>query len=85
MKVYFYGNVRDYTRGEKMAEPDCANIRELVSALGKKFGKRFEDFLLGDKTCFFLVNGKGVMMTGGLDTRLGPDDRVEILLFADAG
>ena len=43
------------------------------------------NIVLGEETCFFLVNGKGIMMTGGLDTKLCPGDKIEVLPFADAG
>ena len=86
MKVLFYGNVLDYTNGEKTHEiDDCSNVRSLAGKLGDHYGGRFKEFLLGDETCFFLVNGKGLMMTGGLDTLLNPDDKIEVLPFVEAG
>ena len=44
-----------------------------------------KEFLSGEENCFFHVNGRGLMMTGGLDTKLCPDDKIDALLFADAG
>ena len=91
MNVLFYGNVLDYTRGEKSFElENCSetlvsNILELVDELGRHYGEKLKEFLLGEETCFFLVNGKGIMMTGGLDTKLCPCDKIEVLPFADAG
>ena len=86
MNVIFYGNVLDYTNGEKSFEVlNCQNVRELVDELGRNYGERLKDFLLGEETCFFLVNGKGIMMTGGLDTKLRPGDKIEVLPFAEAG
>ena len=86
MKILFYGNVLDCTNGEKSFEAiDCVNLHELVDKLGGHYGERFKEFLLGEKTCFFLVNGKGIMMTGGLNTKLNPQDKIEVLPFADAG
>ena len=86
MKVLFYGNVLEHTNGKQFCDvKDCSSIRELVNALGGHFGEHFKGFLLGSETCFFLVNGKGLMMTGGLDTKLNPGDKIEVLPFADAG
>ena len=86
MKILFYGNVQDFTNSDKSFETrDCSSIRELVDILGGHYGGRLKEFLLGDETCFFLVNGKGLMMTGGFNTNLQPDDKVEVLPFANAG
>ena len=86
MKVLFYGNLLEYTNEEKSFElSDCSSVRELVCKLGEHFGEKLKVFLLGDDNCLFLVNGKGLMMTGGLDTKLQEDDKIEVLPFADAG
>ena len=86
MKINFYGNVLEYTKKEKYCETkDCLNITELINELGIIYGENFRNFLLGDETCFFLINGKGLMMTGGNNTPLLPDDKIDLLPFADAG
>ena len=86
MTVLFYGNVLEYTNGDKSYEPkNSGSVRELIDELERRYGKRLKDFLLGDETCFFLVNGTGLMMTGGLETKLQQGDKVEALPFADAG
>jgi molybdopterin converting factor small subunit len=86
MKVLFYGSVLGYTDGRKSYEDnDCSSVRELVKKLGEHFGEHFKNFLLGEETCFFLINGTGLMMTGGLDTKLQTGDKVEVLPFTEAG
>jgi len=60
-------------------------VRDLINILSGHFGEDFQDFLLGKETCFFLINGKGIMMSGGLDTKLNPGDKIEVLPFAQAG
>ena len=86
MTVLFYGGALEQTAGERSFEaPYCSNVRDLVSVLGRRFGEGLEKFLLGNETCFFLVNGKGLMMTGGLDTKLADSDRIEVLPFTEAG
>ena len=86
MKVIFYGSALEYANNTKSHElDDCANMRELIEKLGDHFGNRLKNYLLGEETCFFLVNGTGLMMTGGLETKLKAGDKIEILPFADAG
>jgi len=86
MKVLFYGNVLEHTKNEKSYDADdCSNVRELINELGGHYGNSFKDFLSGEDTCLFLVNGKGIMMTGGLNTKLLSDDKIEVLPFTEAG
>ena len=86
MNVLFYANVRDYAAGEKSFEAgETQSVRTLIDLLGGRFGGKFKDFLLGDKNCFFLVNGKGIMTTGGLETPLHGGDKVEILPHVGGG
>ncbi|MCL2180695.1 MAG: MoaD/ThiS family protein [Treponema sp.] len=86
MKINFYADLLKHTNNEKSFEAKySSSIRELIDELGSHYGTQFKDFLLGEENCFFLVNGTGLMMTGGLDTKLKPDDKIEMLPFAEAG
>jgi molybdopterin converting factor small subunit len=86
MTVLFYGSVLEYTNEDKSIEfADCSNVRELINKLGSRYGERFKNFLLGEETCFFLINGTGLMMTGGLETGLQHGDKIEVLPFVGAG
>jgi len=86
MTVLFYGDALLHTKGEQsFTSEDSASVRSLIDALGAHFGQGLKDFLLGDETCLILVNGKGLMPTGGLDTPLASGNRVEILPFVEAG
>jgi len=86
MTVRFFGNVLEYTNGVKGFESENSpSIRALIDELGVRFGEGFKEYLLGDETCFFLVNGKGIMMTGGLNTELQPGDKIEILTVVGGG
>lgn len=86
MTVLFYGSVQEHTNGEKSLEVEGAqSVRALIDLLGERFNGHFKDFLLGDRTCFFLVNGNGIMTTGGLGTQLQPDDTIEVLPFVEGG
>ncbi|MCL2856269.1 MAG: MoaD/ThiS family protein [Oscillospiraceae bacterium] len=86
MTVLFYGSVIDHA-GEQQSFrlQGSETVRDLIDALGHHFGQKFKAFLLGDETCLFLINGKGIMTARGLDTKLEPEDKVEILPFIDAG
>jgi len=86
MTVWFYGNALDYVNGKQSFEAqNSTSVRELIDELGGRFGEKFKEFLLGEGTCLFLVNGKGLMLTGGLDTRLQHGDQIEVLPFVVAG
>ncbi|MCL2164459.1 MAG: MoaD/ThiS family protein [Oscillospiraceae bacterium] len=87
MDVIFYGSVQEQTLGEESfdATGEARSLRILVDVMGERFGSQFKEFLLGEDTCFFLVNGSGIMTTGGLDTPLHPDDKVEVLPFVPGG
>jgi len=86
MTVVFYGIITEYTNGIKSYSPAlCPDLRSLIDKLGTDYGGSFRDFLLGDETCLFLINGTGAMNTGGLDSPLIEGDKIEILPFVDAG
>ena len=86
MTITFHAEVRDYTQGVgEISIPAASSVRALMDMLGEHFGEQLRQFLFGDDTCFFLVNGKGIMATGGLNTPLADGDTVEVLPFIDAG
>ena len=86
MKISFYSNIRDYTSGEKTFETeDTGCVSSLIDILGERFGEKLKNFLLGENNCFILVNGKGIMTTGGLATTLHPDDKIDVLPFVGGG
>jgi len=86
LKISFYASIIDYTNGAACFEAKkSSSIRELIDELGDQFGNKFKEFLLSDNTCFFLVDGKGIINSGGLNTKINPDDKIEILPFVEAG
>ena len=90
MTVLFHGDVLDHTMGEKSIAMEGAqgvprSMRALIDMLGARFGEDFREFLLDDETCLFLVNGSGIMTTGGLSTPLASGDTIEVLPFVDGG
>lgn len=86
MTVLFYGSVQKYTSGEKSLDVGGTHsLRTLIGLLGARFGEPFQEFLLADGTCFFLVNGNSIMATGGLKTQLQPADTIEVLPMVEGG
>jgi len=87
MTVKFYGSVQKHFSGDKLfhAESADSDLSGLIDLLGERYGQPSKDFLYGENACLFLVNGSGIMSTGGLKTPLRAGDTVEILPFVDAG
>ena len=85
MVVSFYECVQNHTDCQTIEVAQADTLRTLIDLLGQQFGEPFHDYLLADDTCFFLVNGKSIIHTGGLRTPLTPEDRVEILPVVEAG
>ena len=86
MTVTFYGLITRYTNGDKSYTPTAhATLRGLLEELGDYYGEQFFSFVSGNETCIILINGQGIMLSGGLDSALKLGDKVEILPFVDAG
>jgi len=87
MTVAFYGKITEYTNDDRSFIPmtDCSTLRVLLDELSSYYGESFGLFVNGNETCLVLVNGRGVALSGGLDTPLSQDDRIEILPFVEAG
>jgi len=88
MTVTFYSKVKGYTNSESTFIPATkthSTLRELLGEVSKHYGKRFETFVNSNETCLFLVNGKGVTLSGGLETPVKFGDKIEILPFIEAG
>jgi len=86
MKVTFYSSITKYTNGDKTFTPkNHPTLRELLKELGDHYGEDFISFIDDKDTCLILINGKGVKLSGGLDSPLESGDKVDILPFVDAG
>ena len=83
--VSFFESIKKRTGISQIEMPVVINLEALISQLGSKFGEEFHEFLIGEDTCFFLVNGKAILGTGGLGTPLKDGDRVEVLPVIEAG
>ena len=85
IRVNFFESVQNHTHCPSIEMETAENLNVLIKNLGEKFGEPFKEYLLADDTCFFLVNGKSIINTGGLNTPLHPGDKVEILPVVEAG
>ena len=85
IKVIFFGLVKKQTNCPSIEMETAETLSILIDNLGEKFGATFKEYLLADDTCFFLINGKSIINTGGLNTPLKPEDKVEILPVVEAG
>ena len=88
MTVCFYSKVREYTNRENTYSPtttEHSTLRELLDELSTHYGKRFKSFISRSDTCLLLVNGKGITLSGGLETPIKAGDKIEILPFIEAG
>jgi molybdopterin converting factor small subunit len=86
MIVTFYGGITRYTNGDKSYTPKVHNtLRGLLEELGDYYGEMFVTFVTGNEACIILINGKGIMLSGGLDSMINPGDKIELLPFVDAG
>jgi molybdopterin converting factor small subunit len=85
MKITFYGLVQNHSGCDSIVVEHAETLNRLIDELGDRLGVHFKEYLLGDDTCFFLINGKSIMRTGGLNTPLDPDDNIEVLPVVEAG
>ena len=86
MLVTFYSNITKHTNGDRSFTPKIhPTLRGVLEELGDFYGEGFTSFINGNETCIFLINGKGIKLSGGLDSPLSQGDKVEILPFVDAG
>ena len=85
IKVLFYESVQNYSKCESLEIEPVETLKDLTEQLGEKLGSHFKEYMLGEDTCFFLVNGKSIVRTGGWNTPLSTHDKIEILPIVEAG
>jgi molybdopterin converting factor small subunit len=87
MNVVFYGRITQHTNGDKEYTPKThpSSLRALVDELSDFYGEQFESFIYSNEACIFLINGRGIILSGGLDSPIGSGDKIEILPFVEAG
>ena len=81
MKVSFHATIRD-AAGIHEAEVEAASVRELLGRLREMFGAQLFNLLVdkGDlrEDVVILINGKNILLSGGIDTPLSSGDDVAI-------
>lgn len=81
MRVTFHATVRE-AAGVPETVIDADDIKSLLDALRMKFGNRLYNLIAKEgelrENVVLLVNGQNIGHSGGLSTRLGPDDEVAI-------
>jgi len=85
VKVIFYESVQNHSGCGSIELESPEVLMALIDHLGEKLGEEFKEYLLGEDTCFFLINGKSILRTEGLNTRLKPNDKIEVLPLVEAG
>jgi len=85
MKVIFFGDVSRFTNTEELEIQNASTLDALITILADRFGIEFGEYLRADGTCFYLVNGRSILHTGGLQTPLTMDSVVQILPHVEAG
>jgi molybdopterin synthase sulfur carrier subunit len=84
-RVKFFTTLREIT-GKKEEEVESAgiiNVKELLTQLSKKYGIKFTDYIYDEKGNVrtyiqILINGRGIEIFQGLETKLKEGDTVAI-------
>lgn len=91
MQVKYFAYIRDYTKTKECDEVYKETIKELLHHLSEKYGEKFRNKALkndgkelGDEI-IILVNGRHVAHLGGIDTKLKPNDIVQIFPVVAGG
>ena len=85
IKVKFFTSLREIT-GKKEDEVQSSNIitvEELLAHLSKKYGREFTEYLYDEKEKVrtyiqILINGRGIKVLQGFETKLKEGDTVAI-------
>ena len=85
INIIFYESVQNHSGCKSIEIEPVETLKVLIDKLGERLGDGFKEYLLGDDTCFFLINGKSILRTGGLNTKLNPNDKIEVLPMVEAG
>ena len=85
IKIIFYESVQNHSGCESIELELMETLIHLIDELGERLGDDFKEYLLREDTCFFLINGKSILRTGGLNTKLKPNDKIEVLPLVEAG
>jgi molybdopterin synthase sulfur carrier subunit len=91
-RVKFFTTLREIT-GKKEEEVESSSditVKELLTRLSKKYGVEFTDYIYDEKGDMrthiqILINGRGIEVFQGLETKLKEGDTVAIFPPAGGG
>ncbi|MEM0141362.1 MAG: MoaD/ThiS family protein [Thermoplasmatales archaeon] len=82
VKVRYYANLRDITKCREEIVAGVGNISSLLSTLTGKYGSEFKIKLFDvnsiRENVIILVNGKNIIFSSKLETKLNDEDEVDI-------
>lgn len=85
VKVKFFTSLREITgkKEDEIQSPRTIRVKELLDSLSKKYGREFTDYLYDEKGKVrtyiqILVNGRGINVLQGFETKLKEGDTIAI-------
>ncbi len=85
VKVKFFTSLREITgkKEDEIQSPRTIRVKELLDSLSKKYGRKFTDYLYDEKGKVrtyiqILVNGRGINVLQGFETKLKEGDTIAI-------
>ena len=85
IKVRFFTSLREITgkKEDEIQSPNIITVEELLAHLSKKYGKYFTEYLYDKKGKVqtyiqVLINGRGIKVFQGFETKLKEGDTVAI-------
>ena len=85
VKVKFFTSLREITgkKEDEIQSPSNILVKELLASLSEKYGREFNDYLYDERGKLrtyiqILVNGRGINVLQGFETKLKEGDTIAI-------
>ena len=85
VKVKFFTSLREITgkKEDEIQSPRTIRVKELLASLSEKYGREFTDYLYDERGKVrtyiqILVNGRGINVLQGFETKLKEGDAIAI-------
>jgi molybdopterin synthase sulfur carrier subunit len=85
VKVKFFTSLREITgkKEDEIQSPRTILVKELLASLSEKYGREFTDYLYDERGKVrtyiqILVNGRGINVLQGFETKLKEGDTIAI-------
>jgi molybdopterin synthase sulfur carrier subunit len=92
VQVRFFTTLREITgkKEEEVESSSAITVKELLTQLSKKYGIKFMDYIYDEKGDMrkyiqILINGRGIEVFQGLETKLKDGDTVAVFPPAGGG